>query len=236
METLLELMHKLAGGREMLELSGVVIRLIVAAVLGGIIGFEREVNRKPAGLRTNMFICFGAAMYTVLSAQMAGDFTGDHTRIAAQIIPGIGFIGAGAIMRSGVNVIGLTSAATMFVVASIGMAAGDGRYLQAIFATIIVLSALEILGVFERRFNLKAEIMKYEVTGKSAEEMTSEITTMLEKDHRLMESVETSAIPDGSKVHFGLYGTRSEHKLLLARLKELPSVKAASFMGTREHE
>lgn len=236
METLSQFMHNLSGGTDMMQLSSSLARLIVAAVLGGIIGFEREVNRKPAGLRTNMFICFGAAMYTLLSDQLAVEHIGDHTRIAAQIIPGIGFIGAGAIMRSGVNVIGLTSAATMFVVASIGMAAGGGLYLQAIFATIIVLSALEILGVLERRFNLKAEIMKYEATGKSAEEMTAEITAMLEKDHRLMESVETSAILDGHKVHFGLYGTRSEHKLILSRLKELPSLKAVSFMGTREHE
>ena len=236
METYPQIMQNTALGNEMLQLSSTVIRLVVAATLGGIIGFEREVNRKPAGLRTNMFICFGAAMYTILSVQLAGDYTGDHTRIAAQIIPGIGFIGAGAIMRSGVNVIGLTSAATMFVVASIGMAAGDGRYLQAIFATIIVLASLEILGIFERRFNLKASIMKYEVTGDQAQDMVNEINAMLEKDHRLMESVETSTSQNGQRVQFGLYGTRKDHELMLSRLKELKSLKSVVFLGTREHE
>ena len=90
------------------------------------IGLEREQKRKAAGLRTNMFICFGAAMFTVLSDKLAAGFGGDHTRIAAQIIPGIGFIGAGSILHSKGGVSGLTTAATMFVVASIGMAAGEG--------------------------------------------------------------------------------------------------------------
>jgi putative Mg2+ transporter-C (MgtC) family protein len=75
-------------------LARVMLRLVVAAILGGIIGLEREMKRKSAGLRTNMFICFGSPMFTVLSDQLASQWPGDHTRIAAQIIPGIGFIGA----------------------------------------------------------------------------------------------------------------------------------------------
>ena len=95
-----------------------VLRLVLAAVLGGLIGLERETKRKPAGLRTNMFICFGAAMFTILSDRLAADHNGDHTRIAAQIIPGIGFIGAGSILHSRGNVTGLTTAATLFVIVS----------------------------------------------------------------------------------------------------------------------
>ena len=104
------------------------VRLVLAAVLGGTIGLERELKHRPAGLRTNMFICFGAALFTVLSAELAGEFTGDHTRIAAEIIPGIGFIGAGSILHAKNGVSGLTTAATIFVVASIGMASGAGLY------------------------------------------------------------------------------------------------------------
>jgi putative Mg2+ transporter-C (MgtC) family protein len=81
-------------------LSSTIFRLVVAAILGGLIGLERQLRHKPAGLRTNLFICFGAAMYTILSAQLAGSFGGDHTRVAAQIIPGIGFIGAGSILHA----------------------------------------------------------------------------------------------------------------------------------------
>jgi len=81
-------------------LSTTILRLTVAAILGGIIGLERQLKHKPAGLRTNMFICFGSALFTVLSGQLAGSLGGDHTRIAAQIIPGIGFIGAGSILHA----------------------------------------------------------------------------------------------------------------------------------------
>ena len=108
------------------------LRLMLAAVLGGAIGLEREFKHRPAGLRTNLFICVGAAMYTLLSDALAVKFLGDHTRIAAQIIPGIGFIGAGSILHARGSVTGLTSAATIWVVAAIGMALGSGAYVEAL--------------------------------------------------------------------------------------------------------
>src|SRR5256885_10358087 len=99
-------------------LSTTILRLTIAAILGGIIGLERQLRHKPAGLRTNMFICFGAAMFTILSAKLAG-VPADSARIAAQIIPGIGFIGAGSILHARGSVTGLTTAATLFVVPSV---------------------------------------------------------------------------------------------------------------------
>ena len=123
------------------------LRLILAAILGGAIGLEREIKHRPAGLRTNLFICLGAAMFTLLSDKLAVEFLGDHTRVAAQIIPGIGFIGAGSILHSrGDLVTGITSAATLFVVASVGMAVGGGLYLTAIFATGLILICLYLAG------------------------------------------------------------------------------------------
>ena len=106
--------------------SYVVARLLLASVLGGLVGLERELSRKPAGIRTNMLICLGSALFTVISYEMAGNVGGDHTRIAAQIIPGIGFLGAGVVIRERGTIIGITSAATIFVVASIGMTVGAG--------------------------------------------------------------------------------------------------------------
>src|SRR5215475_8430076 len=101
-------------------------KLLVAGLLGGLIGLDREVKHRPAGLRTNLFICLGSALFTLLSDQLAVEHTGDHTRIAAQIIPGIGFIGAGSIIHARADLVtGITSAATLFVVASIGMAVGE---------------------------------------------------------------------------------------------------------------
>src|SRR3984957_21221410 len=110
--------------------------------------------RSPAGLRTNMFICFGAAMFTVLSSGLAG-VPSDAARIAAQIIPGIGFIGAGSILHNRGLTTGLTTASTLFVVASVGMAAGGGFYVTALFATGLVLLALFALGHMEETFNIK---------------------------------------------------------------------------------
>src|SRR5215467_9033896 len=173
MEFLRPLIHRLGG-----ELSGMIpaaiLRLIVAAILGGIIGLERELRHKAAGLRTNMFICFGSAMFTILSDVLAQEHTGDHTRIAAQIIPGIGFIGAGSILHARGSVVGLTTAATLFVVASVGMAAGGGLYITAIFATIVILLALAVLGKVERKFQIHSMLVTYEVTGISAEALLIE--------------------------------------------------------------
>src|SRR5579884_2291274 len=107
MEPLRQIIERL-GGEMSVVLSSTIARLLIAAILGGIIGLERELRHKPAGLRTNMFICFGAAMFTLLSDQLAAAHTGDHTRIAAQIIPGIGFIGAGSILHERGSVTGLT--------------------------------------------------------------------------------------------------------------------------------
>src|SRR5258708_6614565 len=124
------------------------VRLIVAAILGGLIGLEREFKHRAAGLRTNMFICFGAAMFTLLSERLAG-VPSDSARIAAQIIPGIGFIGAGSILHMRGLTTGLTTASTLFVVASVGMAAGGGLYVTPVFAPaagVIVVCALVPLG------------------------------------------------------------------------------------------
>jgi len=231
-----EFMSRLFQQEHMALLSMFVARLLFASLLGAAIGFERETKHKPAGLRTNMFICFGAAMYTLLSDQLAVEHLGDHTRIAAQIIPGIGFIGAGSIMRSGMSVTGLTTAATMFVVASIGMAVGGGLYLPAIFATMLILVSLEFLGWFEQRLSLKPALMKYEAYGNVADEMIGDIKRLLEPDNRIMEIVDIEPANGGSRLLFGLSSTRAEHKTLIDKLGTLKSIKSVRFVGTRERE
>ncbi|MBZ5502581.1 MAG: MgtC/SapB family protein [Acidobacteriia bacterium] len=144
-----------------------ITRLLVAAVLGGAVGLERELSHKPAGIRTNMLICLGAALFTILSYDMASAFGGDHTRIAAQIIPGIGFIGAGVVIRERGTVIGITSAATIFVVASIGMAVGAGMYGIGVVAAAILLASLVVIGRLEQRFGLHLRLMNFRVTATS---------------------------------------------------------------------
>jgi putative Mg2+ transporter-C (MgtC) family protein len=116
---------------------GMALRLLLATFLGAVIGFQREMSGKEAGLRTNMLICLGSALFTVLSIYaFAGS---DPARIAAGIATGIGFIGAGVILhQSGGEVVGLTSAATIWAVAAIGMAAGAGMYYIAPAATVLI--------------------------------------------------------------------------------------------------
>ena len=130
-------------------LSDAFLRLALAAALGGAIGLEREYRHKPAGLRTNMLIALGSALFSILSVEL-GAAAGSPDRIAAQVVTGIGFLGAGAILRSGENVHGLTTAATIWVNAAIGMAAGLGSYAVAVVAAAITLVVLAFLPVMER--------------------------------------------------------------------------------------
>jgi putative Mg2+ transporter-C (MgtC) family protein len=131
-------------------------RLLTAALLGAVLGFEREMKQKSAGLRTNILISVGAALFTLMSYELAEGANADPGRVAAQIVTGIGFLGAGAIMRTDSGVQGLTTAATVWVNAAVGVAAGGGEYHLAFIATGITLAALLVLqpleSIISRRF------------------------------------------------------------------------------------
>jgi putative Mg2+ transporter-C (MgtC) family protein len=126
------------------------LQLGLATVLGGAIGLEREFGGKPAGLRTNILICLGSVLYTHISIAMMGANAPDPTRVAAQVVTGVGFIGAGTILHARGAIVGLTSAATIWVVAAIGVALGSGFYLEGIGTTLIVLAVLAGLGRIEK--------------------------------------------------------------------------------------
>ena len=210
-------------------------RLVLAAILGGIIGLERELRHRPAGLRTNMFICFGAAMFTILSTQLAG-MPSDAARIAAQIIPGIGFIGAGSILHNRGLTTGLTTAATLFVVASVGMAAGGGLYVTAAFATVVVLLALFALGHMEQTFNLKTLLTCYEVTGASVEEISQEVNRILERKHRMMQNVLSGNTGQHIRLQFDVAGCNRDQKELLRELKASAVLGNVTSLGPVELE
>jgi len=216
--------------------SSTIARLVVAAVLGGLIGLERQLRHKPAGLRTNLFICFGAAMYTILSGQLAGSFGGDHTRVAAQIIPGIGFIGAGSILHARGSVVGLTTAATLFVVASVGMAAGGGLYITAIFATGLILIALEFLRRVEKMLALKSTLVTYEVTGGAAEGVLIEANRILDQVHSTMQNVRVAGSPGNVRVLFCVDGPHEDQDQINILLHQSTTFSSASSLGAVEHE
>jgi putative Mg2+ transporter-C (MgtC) family protein len=131
---------------------GLLLKLGFATLLGGVIGLERELSGKPAGLRTNILICIGATLFTVVSIHMLplGQGGLDASRIPAQIVSGVGFIGAGAILHARGSVTGLTSAATIWVVAAIGMALGSGAYVEAVGTAMLVMLVLWGLRSVER--------------------------------------------------------------------------------------
>lgn len=137
-------------------------KLLLATILGGAIGLEREMAGKPAGLRTNILICIGAALFTQLSVDLArvgftatGQPYGDTTRIAAQIVSGIGFLGAGAILHGEGAVVGLTTAATVWVVAAVGAAVGAGAFIDAAGGTVLIMLVLVGLRPLERKLSAK---------------------------------------------------------------------------------
>ena len=129
------------------------MKMVVAVIAGGAIGFERQIAGKPAGLRTNILICVGSALLMDLSVHIGAvwgnGMVGDPARLAAQVVTGIGFIGAGTIMQARGTITGLTSAATLWVVAAIGLAAGAGFFVEALGVTLTVMAVLAGLGRLE---------------------------------------------------------------------------------------
>jgi putative Mg2+ transporter-C (MgtC) family protein len=211
------------------------IRLVLATILGEIIGLERELRHRPAGLRTNMFICFGAALFTILSDVLAVKYLGDHTWISAQIIPGIGFIGAGSILHTRGLTTGLTTASTLFVAASVGMATGGGLYLAAIFATGVVLIALFSLGHLKLTFNLKTLLTSYEVTGGSVD-VTQEVDRILEHSHRMMQNIVSGSTSQHIRLQFDVAGCNRDQKELLRELKASSVLGGVTLLGPVELE
>ena len=133
------------------------MRIFIAAILGAVIGLEREYHHKTAGLRTNILICIGAAVFTIISKQMVMGTSDSLTRIASQIVTGVGFLGAGAIIQDRGGVHGLTTAATIWLVSSIGMACGAGLFRLAIITTVIAVFVLMVLVKLHKPFEKHLE-------------------------------------------------------------------------------
>jgi putative Mg2+ transporter-C (MgtC) family protein len=199
----------------------IVGKLLLAGVLGGVVGLEREIRRKPAGLRTNILICVGSALFTVISYVAADKFGGDRVRIAAQIIPGIGFIGAGAVLRDRASIMGLTTAATIFIVASIGMAVGAGLYWTAVFASVLVIAALALLGKLEVRFELTAHFVTFRVNLKDGVGTLKSVQEVLSQMNVPMVRSQTRRSPSGSMMEFDANVSFQMQHEITNRLAEL---------------
>ena len=138
-----------------MSLLDVVIRILLALVLGGLIGLEREIREHSAGFRTHILVAVGAAVFTLASSYGLEGTDHDPNRISAQVVTGIGFLGAGAIVRYGVTVRGLTTAASLWAVAAVGLTVGQGFYSAALVTTVTVIVSLYVLGLIEKRILYK---------------------------------------------------------------------------------
>src|SRR5271165_2833451 len=164
----------------MISFHEILLRLLFAALLGAAIGIERDLRRRPAGIRTSLFVCLATALFTILSAELSNAWadTGP-TRIASNIMQGIGFLGAGAILKESGVLVGMTTAATIFVEAAIGMAAGGGMYKVAASATGIVLFALVVLAWGAQKLNLRANLVTFRFTTDHADNVATEVQQLL---------------------------------------------------------
>ena len=194
----------------MLTEKEIIIRLVMAVALGGFIGLERErlhvgYRTYSAGFRTHILVCLGSAVCMVVSLGMHEQFKGDAARIAAQVVSGIGFLGAGAILREGLLVRGLTTAASLWVVASVGLAVGAGYYLIATFGTLLVLFSLVILGAIEDfvRGNSKYDMLSIVVS--DSPEQVGLIGSMLEKQLGIIKRIEVNRMGEAGKVLVEVY-------------------------------
>ncbi len=188
--------------------NGAIPRLLVASVLGALIGLEREYKRRSAGVRTNLLICLGAAFFTLLSAVLAGDGSPNKGQVASNIVQGIGFLGAGLIIHNRSRISGLTSAASVWVVASIGMACGAGLLAAAVVATVIVIIALESVGFLERRASIKIYSLIYEARGDDQTAMLRSILDAMDKAGERLADFATNAIGDLQRVSFTITATK----------------------------
>ena len=212
--------------QQMVVVDGAIGRLFVACVLGALVGLEREFNRKAAGVRTNLLICMGSAFFTLLSAVLAGDANPDKGRVASNIVQGIGFLGAGLILHNRSRVSGLTSAASVFVVASIGMACGAGLYAAAVVAALIVIMALELVGFLERRANIKIYPLIYEARGRDQNSMMESILGAMDKAGERLTGVERGNIGELQRLSFPLTATKKQHERVRGRLLGDPAIDA----------
>jgi putative Mg2+ transporter-C (MgtC) family protein len=212
------------GLEEAILTGGAAGRLLLAAFLGGVIGIDREYHHKPSGVRTNLLICFGAALFTFLSAVVAGSGSTNKGQIASNIVQGIGFLGAGLIIRNRDRVSGLTSAATVWAVASVGMACGAGLYIPAVFSAVLILVALEGVGFLEKNANLKLYSVIYEVRGKDSDKMSLSILEAMDRAKHRLVGLEQQNIGELNRLSFSVATSHRRHEKFLATLNAAPAI------------
>lgn len=199
-----------------------ILKLMLALALGGSIGAERELRDKAAGFRTLMFICAGSAMFTIFSARLAvvSGVLGDPTRVAAQIVSGIGFLGAGVILREHGEIRGLTTAAMIWLVAALGMGVGGGEYILSIVSTAVVLLALLTFPALEHSMSAFHQVRTYSIRVRQNKVREAALQALfLENDLHIF-SIRQARKDKDITYTWLVTGKRKSHEIVIAKLMQ----------------
>ncbi|KPK11016.1 MAG: hypothetical protein AMJ56_06820 [Anaerolineae bacterium SG8_19] len=203
------------------------LNILLAVIIGGLIGAEREFRHRPAGFRTLIFICLGATLFTMLSIRLGGDLS--PVRIAAHMVTGVGFICAGVIMQEGVHLVGLTTAATIWIVAAIGMGIGGGQYLLVLLATAAVMAVLWAFPMVEDRIYNVRDKRTYEITSDIKHETVEYLRDSIHECGLRVEGPKLVKSGDKLISIWEVYGSPDQHETLVNQLVTLPEVKSFDY-------
>ncbi|MGH7701365.1 MAG: MgtC/SapB family protein [Gemmatimonadales bacterium] len=203
------------------------LQLGLATLLGGAIGLERELSGKPAGLRTNILICMGSVIFTQLSMTIGGP-AADPTRVAAQIVTGVGFIGAGTILHARGTVVGLTSAATIWVVAAIGVALGAGYYFEALGSAILVLAVLKGLGWAEGFVERQATTSRITIHARPDPAAAQDLDALIQRAGLAIVRQASRRESVDLVLEYELRGPKRLHDQVMVALLHQPAVRTVS--------
>jgi putative Mg2+ transporter-C (MgtC) family protein len=195
-----------------------VFRLLTALVLGGIIGAERERHKKAVGLRTLILISVGSALFTILSINMTGPDGSNPSRIAANVVSGIGFLGAGVILEERGRVVGLTTAATIWIASAIGMAAGAGEYILATGTALIVMIVLLLFTRLEDYLEISSEERTYEISAKISWDKYKEIKALFKENGLVINHTKQEKKGDKMVCTFEVLGSTKKHDKVVQKL------------------
>jgi putative Mg2+ transporter-C (MgtC) family protein len=208
-------------------------KLVLAILCGGAIGFERELSRKAAGLRTNVLICMGSALFMIISRHIGGGapYT-DPARLVAQVVTGIGFLGAGVILQARGSVTGLTTAATIFIVAAVGIAIGDGMFGAALLSTALIIVVLVVLRRVERFVLRRQRMFHYSLKTRDPAQLLESLLDLLERQHLQLEDFDVDNDAEGEHiVRLSVVTSIEGNRQLLA---ELPALGSDLMTSTHE--
>jgi putative Mg2+ transporter-C (MgtC) family protein len=195
----------------------IVGRLALAALLGAIIGIERELRHKPLGLRTNVLISVAGSLAMLTGIELSRRFGGDSGRLAAALVQGLGFLGAGAIIHGRNSVMGLTTAALMVVVAGVGLAAGAGAWVLAISATVLTLVMLTTFGSLERMLHTKCQSVTYSLRTADPSQLLVELNRVLGEHKVRLQGVHVASDEGGQRIDFATCASADLNNTLLTR-------------------